>query len=335
MREVAALAGVGIKTVSRVVNGEAGVSAATVAKVQAAIGRLDYQRDLNASMLRRLSRKTDTIGLVLEDVGNPFSSALNRAVEDAARSRGVLVFTGSCDEDPEREREIVTTLRERRVDGILLVPVGDADHSYLVAERQAGTSIVFLDRPARFLDADSVTSDNHGGAQEAVDWLADHGHRRIALLGDEATIHTARERLAGYRAAVARRNLDADDALVRSGIRGAAAAEAIATEMLRGPRPPTAIFAAQNLVTIGVIHALRALGQQHGVALVGFDDFELADMLDPSITVVAQNPVQLGRVAAGLLFARLDGTHGPSHRITVDVKLIVRGSGEIVGPGAA
>src|SRR5207245_4370570 len=153
MLDVAAVAGVGLKTVSRVVNGEPGVSPALEERVTRAIEQLDYRRDANASMLRRLGGKTQTIGLVLEDVSNPFSSALHRAIEDSARARNVLVFAGSCDEDPRRERELIGSFRDRRVDGIIVVPASH-DHTYLYVEQRAGTALVFPDRPAGPLDAD-------------------------------------------------------------------------------------------------------------------------------------------------------------------------------------
>ena len=145
MHDVAALAGVALATVSRVVNGKPGVSPAMQARVEAAIERLDYRRNVNASSLRRLDRKTATIGLVLEDVANPFMSALHRAVEDCARERGVLVFAGSCDEDSRREQELIGALRTRRVDGIIVVPAG-TDHSYLLPASRLGTAMVFADR---------------------------------------------------------------------------------------------------------------------------------------------------------------------------------------------
>src|SRR5437762_11355051 len=168
MLDVAALAGVALKTVSRVVNSEPGVSPELEARVRRAIDQLNYRRDANAATLRRLGRKTQTIGLVLEDVANPFSSELHRAVEDAARERGVLVFAGSCDEDPDRERELIGSFRERRVDGIIVVPASH-DHLYLHEERRTGTALVFVDRPASHLDADSVVSDNVGGAVHGVE----------------------------------------------------------------------------------------------------------------------------------------------------------------------
>src|SRR3989442_14906960 len=197
MGDVAGLAGVALKTVSRVVNSEPGVSPELEARVRRAIEQLNYRRDANAATLRRLGRKTQTIGLVLEDVSNPFSSELHRAVEDAARERGVLVFAGSCDEDPERERELIGSFRDRRVDGIIVVPASH-DHTYLYEERRAGTALVFVDRPPSNPGAHSVVSDNVEGARTAVQHLLGHGHRRIAFFGDLLTISTAEARLRGY-----------------------------------------------------------------------------------------------------------------------------------------
>jgi LacI family transcriptional regulator len=328
MRDVAALARVGLKTVSRVVNAESNVSDATRARVEAAIEQLDYRQDINASFLRRLGRKTATIGLVLEDVSNPFSSALHRAIEDQARERGVLLFTGSCDEDSDRERELIGTFRRRRVDGIVVVPAS-SDHRYLLPEQRARTPLVFVDRPARFINADSVTSDNVGGAEQAVSHLAASGHRRIAFLGDALEIQTAADRLRGHNLGLAALGVDVDEAIVRTGLRGIDAAALAARELLRAPNPPTALFTAQNLVTIGALHALRELGLEHKTALVGFDDIDLADLLEPAVTVVAQDPAAMGSAAAEILFRRLDGDDSPPEQVVIDVELVVRGSGEI------
>jgi LacI family transcriptional regulator len=328
MLDVAALAGVGLKTVSRVVNAEPGVSPALEAKVRRAIEQLNYRRDANAATLRRLGRKTQTIGLVLEDVSNPFSSALHRAVEDAARERGVLVFAGSCDEDPERERELIGSLRERRVDGIIVVPASH-DHAYLHDERRAGTALVFVDRPASYLDADSVVSDNEGGAAEAVRHLLRRGHRRVGFLGDLLSIATAAERLRGYSQALEAAGVAVDHALIRTELRDPDVAGAAVEEMLLLPEPPTAFFTSQNLLTIGGVQALRRAGREREIALIGFDDISLADMLHPAISVVAQDPQALGRAAADQLFRRLDGDRGPAMHAVIPVSLIARGSGEI------
>jgi LacI family transcriptional regulator, galactose operon repressor len=328
MLDVAALAGVALKTVSRVVNSEPGVSPELEARVRRAIEQLNYQRDANAATLRRLGRKTQTIGLVLEDVSNPFSSELHRAVEDAARERGVLVFAGSCDEVPDRERELIGSFRERRVDGIIVVPASQ-DHTYLYEERRAGTALVFVDRPASHLDADSVVSDNLGGAMQAVAHLLEYGHRRIGFLGDLLSISTARERLRGYTQALEAARIPRDEELIRTELRDPEVAARAIDEMLARPEPPTAIFTGQNLLTIGGVHALREAGREREIALIGFDDISLADMLDPAISVVAQDPQALGRAAADQLFRRLDGDTGAAVHQVIPVTLIARGSGEI------
>jgi len=334
MIDVAALAGVGLKTVSRVVNSERGVSPQLEARVRQAIEQLNYRRDVNAATLRRLGRKTQTIGLVLEDVSNPFSSALHRAVEDAARDRGVLVFAGSCDEDPDRERELIGSFRERRVDGLIVVPASH-DHTYLHEERRAGTALVFVDRRARHLNADSVVSDNFGGAKHAVRHLLERGHRRVGFLGDLLSISTAQERLRGYRHALETAGVVIDDALIYSDLRAPDVAAAAVDEMLELPQPPTAFFTSQNLLTIGGIRALRRARREREIALIGFDDVSLADVLDPAISVVAQDPQTLGRAAADQLFRRLDGDSGPAVNVVIPVSLIARGSGEIDAPGVA
>jgi LacI family transcriptional regulator len=328
MLDVAALAGVGLKTVSRVVNGEPGVSPALEAKVWRAIEQLNYRRDANASMLRRLGGKTQTIGLVLEDVANPFSSALHRAIEDSARARNVLVFAGSCDEDPRRERELIGSFRDRRVDGIIVVPASH-DHTYLYVEQRAGTALVFVDRPAGHLDADSVASNNLGGSVEAVEHLLAHGHRRIAFFGDLLSISTAEQRLHGYTQALERAGIGRDDELIRTGLRDPETAALAVEAVLALPDPPTALFTSQNLLTIGGIRALRRAGLERRIALIGFDDVALADVLDPAVSVVAQDPQALGRSAADLLFRRLDGDTSPTVHHVVPVTLIARGSGEI------
>ncbi len=328
MVDVAALAGVALKTVSRVVNAEPGVSPELEARVRRAIEQLNYRRDANAATLRRLGRKTQTIGLVLEDVANPFSSELHRAVEDAARGRGVLVFAGSCDEDPDRERELIGSFRERRVDGIIVVPASH-DHAYLYEERRAGTALVFVDRPASHLDADSIVSDNVGGARQGVEHLLARGHRRIGFLGDLLSISTAEERLRGYMQALENGGVRADESVIRTELRASDAAARAIDEMLESREPPTAFFTGQNLLTIGGVRALHRRGREREIALIGFDDISLADMLNPAVSVVAQNPQAIGRTAADQLFRRLDGDTSPAVHKTVPVMLIARGSGEI------
>ena len=165
MRDVAALAGVSLSTVSRVVSGSQQVDPELAVKVEKAVEMLGYRHNLAAGNLRRADGLSASIGLVFEDVSNPFFSAVHRGVEDVARSRSVLTLAGSSDEDPARERELVEAFLGRRVDGLVIVPAS-ADHSYLARDVAAGMALVFVDRPPRFIDADAVVSDNAGGARD-------------------------------------------------------------------------------------------------------------------------------------------------------------------------
>lgn len=330
MKHVAALAGVGIKTVSRVMNNEPGVAEATRAQVLRAAEQLRYQLDMNAGNLRRSDRRTRTLGLVLPSVANQFSGEIHRAVEDAMAPRGIAVFASSVDDDPEREQPVVAALLQRRVDGLIVTP-SSPDQSYLASELERELPVVFVDREPVGLPADCVTSDNREGAAAAAAHLIRQGHRRIAYLGDLSSIQTARERRRGFAEEAARAGITGETLIVEE-LHDPQAAREAALRLLGGAEPPTAIFAAQILVTLGVLRALKQLGLQHRVALVGFDDFELADLLDPGVTVVAQHPEQIGRQAAERILARLDGRRLPPERIVVPSTLIPRGSGEIPPP---
>ncbi|MFE0703793.1 LacI family DNA-binding transcriptional regulator [Streptomyces sp. NPDC058872] len=325
MKDVAARAGVGLKTVSRVVNGEPGVTADTERRVREAIESLGFRRNDSARVLRK--GRTATVGLVLEDLADPFYGPLSRAVEEVARAHGALLFNGSSAEDPEREQELALALCARRVDGLVVIPAGE-DHRYLEPEIKAGMATVFVDRPAGRIDADAVLSDSFGGAHDGVSHLIAHGHRRIGFIGDHPRIHTAAERLRGYRAAMEQAGLPVRDAWVSL---GSTAPERVGTavrEMLTAPEPVTAVFSGNNRVTVTVVRVLAA--HPEPVALVGFDDIELADLL--GVTVVAQDAAALGRAAAECLFRRLDGADGPPERLVLGTALLARGSGEIRPP---
>jgi LacI family transcriptional regulator len=326
MRDVASTAGVSLKTVSRVVNGEAGVRADTQARVEAAIADLGFARNDLARSLRH--GRAGAIGLVIEDVANPFYSAIARSVEDTAHARGHILITGSCEEDAEREQQLVLRLLRRSVDALLVVPAG-TDHRYLALELGAGTPVVFLDRPPGRVEADTVLLDNRGGARAGVAHLIAHGHERIAFVGDPPSLHTAGERLAGYRTALADAHVPERTELVRAGSHDAAGAELAVREPLKLPltRRPTALFCANNRNTVGALRALR--DHRRPVALVGFDDFELADMLPTPVSVIRHAPEDMGRIAAELAYARLDGDAGPPQRRTIPCELVPRGSGEV------
>lgn len=328
MRHVAALAGVGVKTVSRVINGEPNVSAATTAKVMAAARTLDYEPDLHAGNLRRADGRSRTLGLLVSSVDNPFAGAMHRAVEDAALERGVAVFASSLDDDADREQQAVSAFLRRRVDGLILTTVSESQ-TYLAPELRRGTPVVFVDREPAGVTSDSVVSDNREGAARATRHLLAHGHRRLAYLGDRPNIRTAQERQRGFLEELGSAGVATRDVPVVEGLHDEESARLATLALLTGAEPPTAIFSSQNLVTIGVVRALRELGRHRSTALVGFDDVPLGDLLEPGLTVVAQDPQEIGRIAAERVFARLDGDRSAATRTVIPTHLIERGSGEI------
>lgn len=345
MNDVAAHAGVSLKTVSRVVNGDAAVIEETRARVQRSIAELGFRRNDSARQLR--TGRTAGIGLILEDVSDPFYSTLTRAVEQVAAAHDCLLFTGSCDDDPDQEQKLALALCARRVDGLLMIPAA-ADHAYLAPELAAGLPAVFIDRPPVNLAADMILTDNAGGAASGINHLIDFGHRRIGYLGDTPEIHTAAQRLQGYRSAMAGNGLPVDERWISMGRLDEEQLRAELLRLLTGPDRVTALFTGNNRMTVAVLRQLARLpmapagvaqpcagpgADDSGLivrpALVGFDDFELADLVVPGVTVVAQDPAGLGRMAAELLFDRLAGLADPPRRLILPTTVIPRGSGEI------
>lgn len=325
MRDVAELAGVSVKTVSRVFNRAPNVRADVSERVETAVVSLGFRRNIVAKNLRT-GVATSSIGLVIADLRNPFYAAIAMGVEAVANRHLATMTIGSSAEDLVRERQLVTELLERHVDGLIVVPTG-GDHSYLEPQRRLGVHIVFVDRPATGIDADAVVLDNVGGARRATQHLLGLGHRRIGFVGDSEIVQTAQERLAGYRLALDEAGVPFDPALVRFGSPRSELAEVAARQLLSGDDPPTAIFAENNRNCIGVIRVLRSIKRPVGV--VGFDDFELADLLATPVTVVGYDPGELGRAGAELLFSRMGGDVRPPQRIVIPTRLIVRGSGEL------
>jgi LacI family transcriptional regulator len=309
-------------------NDEPGVSDPTRQRVHGASKQLNYQLDMAAGSLRRTGRQTLSVGLLLPSVANPFSSEIHRALEDALAARGIAVFAASLDDDPERERSLVAAFLGRRVDGLVLTPIARSQ-SYVIPEHSRDLPMVFIDREPVGIEADAVVTDNAVGAARAAAHLMAQGHTRLAYLGDRADIQTARERRRGFIEELGRAGLSTSKVPVREGLHDEESARLAALELLTSEDPPTAIFSSQNLVTFGAMRALKELGAGRRVALVGFDDFTLADMMDPGITVIAQHPERIGKLAAERLLARIDGDSSPAQTYVVPSELIQRGSGEL------
>ncbi|OLE30371.1 MAG: LacI family transcriptional regulator [Actinobacteria bacterium 13_1_20CM_3_71_11] len=327
LHDVAREAGVSARTVSRVLNEEPRISAETRQRVLAVVRRLGFRPNAMARNMR-VGARDAAVGLVIPDLGNPFFGTVASGVEKALRTRGLHLVIASSEEDPDREHAVITTLLDRQVAGLIIVPAAGGDYGYLRNERRHGLPLVFLDRPAVKLAVDTVVSANFEGAVAAVEHLVGYGHRRIGFVGDlPTTLYTRRERFRGYRCALEAAGIPLDRALIEQGHHESDAAQATA-RLLATRRPPTAIFAANNLACMGVLMAL-VRAHRRDVALVGFDDFSFADLLEPATTVVAQDAELLGVRAAELILSRLDGDRTRARTLTLDTRLIVRGSGEL------
>jgi len=307
------------KTVSRVINGEANVSVETAQRVRKAVDALGFHPNENARSLRP-GQPSRLIGLVIGDLANPFYARMAAGVEEVARSQGNLVLMSSYEEDGDRERDVVQALCRRRVDGMLMVPTG-TDHGYLLPHIQAGTPFVFVDRPVPEANSDVVVIHNHEGALRGVSALIEHGHRRIAMIGDDPKLYTAQERLAGYAEALRNAGIAFDDALVRMGAHDPERADRLVVELLGLENQPTAFFAANNRICVGVLRAISRLGVSPEV--LGFDDLELLGVADVRLTLVRYDPADLGRRAARLLFDRLNGaSEAPARQIQISPELV-------------
>ncbi|MFF8845014.1 LacI family DNA-binding transcriptional regulator [Streptomyces sp. NPDC015127] len=330
LADVAREVGVSAKTVSRVLNEDGPSSPQTRERVLAAVAKLGFQPNLMARNIR-VGGPDTTIGLIVPDLGNPFFGTVAGGIEDTVRDRGLTLLMGSSADDPARERTLIETFLARRVSVLMVAPAFGADHTYLKAQRAAGLPVVFLDRPGVGLSADCVVSSNRSGAQEGVAHLVERGHRRIGFVGDLPTrLYTRRERLAGYRAALEDAGIAYDRALV-TGAHDQGTAAAVTTRLLSLPEPPTALFAGNNIMALGVVAELARTGRRD-IALVTFDDLPLAEVLEPALTVVAQNPAALGTAAATTALTRLDGDRTRARTVTIPTRLIPRGSGELPVP---
>jgi len=331
MLDVARLARVSLKTVSRVVNGEGGVADDTSDRVRRAAAELRYLPNAAASSLARSARRTRSIALLIGTMDNPFYAGILRGVEEAAQDRAVVVFAASTRMSLETEESLVRAFASRQVDGFLIAPA-PGDHAVMVELMGPSVPCVYVDCAPMGATGDVVTADNVPASAAATRHLIAHGHRRIGFLCDDLGLSTAAGRLAGYRGALREAGLAYDPALVTTDVVTTADAEAAVERLLDRTDPPTALFASRNMASIGAIRVLKRRGLSHRVALVGMDELDVADLVDPPLTTMAQDPVAFGHLAAERLFERIDGHDMPPETLIVPAQLVVRGSGEIAAP---
>src|SRR3954447_3768086 len=325
MADVARLAGVSVTTVSHVINGTRPASERTRRSVLAAIERTGHPANTIARALARGG--TQSLGLALSGLSNPYFTDVVAAVGAPAARAGHTLLLGDTHEDPEHELRIVKTLAERQVDGMLLAPSVGALEGALPYLERAGVPVVLLDR---FLDVplDQVGCDNEQPTARLVEHLIDLGHRRIAMAIGIRGLSTTEERVRGYRMALERGGLEFDPELVAEGGSLRDRARTAMHALLDLPDPPTAVVSGNNFVTIGLLRAIneRGLRVPDDLGLVAFDDFEWADLFHPRLTVIRQPTTELGSRAVELLLSRLQDPSRAVRTERLDASFIHRDS---------
>lgn len=307
MRDVARLAEVSVATVSAVVNGTSVVSPKRAGRVIKAMQALDYHADQIARSLK--TGRTQTVGMILPDVTNPFYPEIITGAEEVARSARYSVILCNANEDPNQEQQQLSTLFSHRVDGVLIA-CSDPMISFDRLMRRR-FPIVCFDRIPLGFRGDTVATDNFLGAYEATNHLIGLGHKRIAVMTGRPELSTHSGRLEGYRKAMLWAGLPMLDEY--SGSRGmeAQTGYALGRRLLELPVPPTAVFCTNNKMLLGFVKAMRDAGVQcpRDISVVGFDDFAWTENFQPRLTTVAQPARELGRRAMHLLLERIHGNY--------------------------
>lgn len=327
MKDVAREAGVSVATVSRVINKVGYVSPELIRRVRAAMAKLDYHPNKIARSLR--TQETKTISVIVSDISNPFFSMIVRGAEDAAAKRGFTVLVCNTDEDPQKESQYINILRQTRPDGLIIAPTSLGAENLKVFQA-LDKPIVFVDRVIEGVKADAVLCANASGAYQATEFLIRQGHRRIGIILGIKNALPSEERFAGYKSALADYGILLDESLVTRGNFRMAEGQQACEQLLDLPKPPSAIFVLNNLMTIGALRAIRERGLRcpEDISIVGYDDFEWMALFDPPVTTVAQQPYRMGYQAAEVLIRRIKAKNrGYKEKVyRIEPQLIVRGS---------
>ena len=336
LKDVAEQAGVSAMTVSRVINGRAGVDVETQRRIEDAIDALHYVPNRIARGL--ISQKTQTIGLIVPDVANPFFAPVVRGAELTARRAGYRLLLCNSEGDLRLEREYIEDLVAHRVEGLLLAPANDESRHSVFPLSRGDFPLVLIDRALPDFDCDLVVTDSAAGARRMVEHLIAIGHRTIAHLSDADDTSTGHERLRGYREGLEAAGIHYCDELVFRTTVDQIGGYRATQEVLSLDPMPTAIFTVNNMTVVGAMQALRERGMTvpQDMALVCFDDVEHLAVLSPFLTVIDQPAETLGKLGAQLLMERIAGKAGRrSRRIVLQTDLIVRmscGQGMLIPP---
>ncbi|MGJ7921894.1 LacI family DNA-binding transcriptional regulator [Neobacillus sp. LXY-4] len=305
IEDVAKLANVSIATVSRVINNQGGVRKATEERILNAINELGYIRSALARSMKK--KETNTIGIIVPDIKNPFFPLVVAGIEQKAREKGYYTILSSTNESPIVEEDIVKIFIERGVDGVIITTANEnGDHIKLLQDQ--GIPIVAVDRVIKKFDIDTVLVDNVSGSYHAVQHLILQGHKRIAIICGPQNTTPGYERLLGYKKALEEYNLPIDETLIVQGDFMEGSGYKATQELYSLDKRPTAIFSSNNLMTIGSLKALMDLEWKLGeeVSFIGFDDVDIATFIKPRLSVVSRPMNTLGEMAFQLLYERMN-----------------------------
>lgn len=328
IREVAQLARVGVMTVSRVINDHPSVRPATRKKVEAAIAQLGYQENEAARLLK--GQRAKLIGLIVPDLSDIFFASCAHTIQHMARTHGYMTLVVSSERDPDLEIEQAELMAKRMISGLLLVSSLTQESDRLRKLIESDLPIVAFDRPLPGLKTDAVLVENRAGAETAVRHLLSHGHQRITCIGYDQETYTVHERIEGYRHTMQDARLKPQVAL---GIESLDDVRAWLDEVRESKSRPTAIFSLNHRTTAFLLQAMNEKGVKipEEMALIGFDDFDLATVVQPPLTTVAQSSVDLARRAMHLLLDRIragsdaENSEGPA-KILLPTRLMIRKS---------
>ena len=324
MQDVAERAGVSVSTVSHVINGTRYVSPELTERVRAAMAELRFQPNAVARSLRR--KETLTLGMIVPDNANPFFAMLAHTVENVCYHQGYSLILTNSGGDPAREIANVGVLLSKQVDGLILAAVGLGSRDLEQALRAA--PVVLVDRNLPGAGVDTLLVDNLGGGRQATRYLIELGHRRIGCITGPSTTTPSADRVTGYRRALQEAGIAVDEDLITRGDFQFAGGYAGVQALLALPKPPTAIFACNDLMAMGAIAAGAASGRQvpTDLSIVGFDDSALAAYTTPALTTIAQPIAEIGRLATEMIIRRSQMSDAPQQRRILGTQLIVRQS---------
>jgi LacI family transcriptional regulator len=332
LADVAKVAGVGVMSVSRVVNGTRKVSPETEEKVRAAIRRIGYEPNEAARVLK--GHRAKILGLIVPDLADPFFATCANAIQEAAREAGYMTLMAASSHQTNVERQQVEVMMQRQIAGLIVIPTG-RENDYFLNARASGLPIVSLDRPLENVDADAVLVDNREASVKLVQHLIGHGYEDILCIMDEFRMFTDQERLSGYMQAMREAKLQTRVCMVGP-ISGSVAEQLPA--ILASESRPTAIFAASDLLTVQVLRELQNMNIMipQEIALAVFDDFDAATLITPQVTVVRQPVADLGRKAVSLLLQRIEGDSAvPASHVVLRTELVIRASCGCTMPGSS